>query len=38
MQYELIIPKKEVIKYINIIGFSNKRKENAPAETRTPGF
>jgi len=37
-QYELTIPKREVEKYIKIIGFSNKRKEsiNAVAGIRTP--
>lgn len=35
-QYTLIIPKKESKKYMQIIGFSNKRKEYAPAEVRNP--
>ncbi len=37
LHYEMIIPKRETVKYLKIIGFSNKRKEkNAPAEIRNP--
>lgn len=37
LHYEMIVPRKEVIKYLRLIGFSNKRKEiNALAEIRNP--